>query len=815
MKDETYDPNAVVDKWMRVWDELRVFEASGDAPGYDDPHAYVVSMFPYPSGDLHMGHAEVYSISDAIARYLRMRGGNVLNGIGWDSFGLPAENAALKRHLDPRDWTYANIETQAQSFRRLGVSFDWRTRLHTSDPEYYRWNQWLFLRLFGAGLAYRKQAAVNWCPNDLTVLANEQVIGGRCERCGAVVVQRPLTQWFFRTTGYAQRMLDDMTQLTGRWPNEILAMQRNWIGRSVGAYLLFGVEGRSDAIRVFTTRPDTLFGATFLVVAVDAPLADELVTDEQRAAFDAYRERAATATELERMAADRPKTGVFLGRYAIHPATGDRLPIYAADYVLAHYGTGAIMAVPAHDQRDLDFALVHALPVRMVIDTGEPDPRDTDVATVGEGRLVDSGAFTGMPSPQAKPAIVARVGGEEAVTYRWRDWLISRQRYWGTPIPIIHCERCGLVPVPDDQLPVLLPTTGYELRPREGKSPLASATAWVNVDCPTCGGPARRDTDTMDTFVDSSWYFLRYPNPSYQDGPFDPAGIERWLPVGEYIGGKEHATGHLMYARWLTKALHDLGLLPFTEPFTKLTNQGQVIMNGKAMSKTLGNLVNLQEQIALYGPDAVRVTMLFAGPPEDDIDWADVSPAGAVKWLARVWRLSGSLVASTEDADEELRREVHRLIADTTSAMDARRFNVAIARLMELTTLLRRASPSGPVTREGTEALTKMLSCFAPFTAEEMWQRLGHRPSVCVQPWPVADAALLVSDMVTCVIQVNGKVRDRIEVSPKIDEARLKRLALASDRVRATIGSSAVARVVVRPPSLVNIVALNPRRKAD
>ncbi|NUT22775.1 MAG: leucine--tRNA ligase [Hamadaea sp.] len=799
-----YDPNAVVGKWIAVWDELRTYEARDD----DSPRSYVVSMFPYPSGDLHMGHAEVYSISDAIARYLRMRGQNVLNGIGWDSFGLPAENAARKRDLDPRDWTYSNIETQARSFRRLGVSFDWRTRLHTSDPEYYRWNQWLFLRLFEAGLAYRKQAAVNWCPNDQTVLANEQVIGGRCERCGAVVVQRPLTQWFFHTTGYAQRMLDDMSRLAGHWPNEILAMQRNWIGRSVGAYLLFEIEGREDAVRVFTTRPDTLFGATFLVVAVDAPLAAELVSDGQRAAFEAYRKQAATATELERLAADRPKTGVFLGRYAIHPATGERLPVYAAEYVLAQYGTGAIMAVPAHDQRDLDFALVHALPIRLVIDTGEPDPRDTEVAAEGEGRLVDSAEFTGLPSAEARNAIVERIGAERAVTYRWRDWLISRQRYWGTPIPIVHCDRCGLVPVPYEQLPVTLPDNGYELRPADGRSPLASATAWVNVDCPKCGGAAMRDTDTMDTFVDSSWYFLRYPNPAYADGPFDPAGVAQWLPVDEYIGGREHATGHLMYARWLTKALHDLGLLPFDEPFTRLTNQGQVIMNGKAMSKTLGNLVNLQEQIANYGPDAVRVTMLFAGPPEDDIDWADVSPAGAVKWLTRVWRLSGSVTRSTGDSDEELRRGVHRLMAETTSAMDARRFNVAIARLMELTTLLRKASADDPVTREGVEALAVMLSCFAPFTAEEMWERLGHAPSVCTQPWPAADPALLVTASATCVVQVNGKIRDKLSVPADISESRLQELALSSERVRTTLGASEVTRVVVRPPTLVNIVAL-------
>ncbi|WP_018254445.1 leucine--tRNA ligase [Salinispora mooreana] len=817
INDEAYDPHAIIDKWMKVWDELRVSEAHGLTGGHEDePRSYVVSMFPYPSGDLHMGHAEVYSISDAIARYIRMQGGNVLNAIGWDSFGLPAENAALKRNLDPRDWTYANIETQAESFRRLGVSFDWRTRFHTSDPEYYRWNQWLFLRLFEAGLAYRKEAAVNWCPNDQTVLANEQVIGGHCERCGTAVVQRPLTQWFFKVVGHAQRMLDDMAQLEGKWPNEVLAIQRNWIGRSSGAHIDFKIADRDEPVRVFTTRPDTLFGAVFFVVAVDSPLADELCTADQREAFDAYRQQVAMATEIERLATDRPKTGVFIGRYASNPINGEPLPVYAADYVLAHYGTGAIMAVPAHDQRDLDFARAFDLPIRVVIDSGQPDPAATGEATDGDGRLVNSGDFNGLTISEGSEAITTRLEsngvGAAAVTYRWRDWLISRQRYWGTPIPIVHCQSCGLVPVPDDQLPVELPKSGYQLRPEGGKSPLESAEEWVSVACPRCGEPARRDTDTMDTFVDSSWYFLRYPNPNFTDGPFDPAGVQRWLPVDEYIGGREHSTGHLMYARWLTKALHDLGMLSFTEPFTKLTNQGQVIMNGKAMSKTLGNLVNLQEQISLFGPDAVRVTMVFAGPPEDDIDWADVSPTGAVKWLGRVWRLSGELPTQVEGtADVALRRNVHRLLADTTAAMEARRLNVAIARLMELTNVLRRAvdgqpGAANPAAREGAEALVQMLSCFAPFTAEEAWQRLGHEPSVCVAAWPKADPQLLVEDTATCIVQINGKVRDRLEVPADVSEDALRELVLNADKVRAALGEGGVDRVIVRAPKLVNIV---------
>jgi leucyl-tRNA synthetase len=819
---DEYDPHAIVDKWMRIWQERRAFDADGLTrhEGDERPRDYVVPMLPYPSGDLHMGHAEVYSISDAIARFARMRGRNVLNPIGWDSFGLPAENAALKRNLDPREWTYRNIEVQAESFRRLGVSFDWRTRLHTSDPEYYRWNQWMFLRMFRKGIAYRKSAPVNWCPVDKTVLANEQVIQGRCERCGAVVVQRELIQWFFRITQYAQRLLDDMAQLEGKWPDDVLTMQRNWIGRSEGAWIDFAVEGRDEPVRVFTTRPDTLFGATFFVVAADAPLAAELCAPEQRADFEAYREKVRTETDIERLAAGRPKTGVPLNRHAVNPVNGEKIPVYASDYVLAHYGTGAIMAVPAHDQRDLEFARAMGLPVRVVIDTGEPDPAETGIATSGEGALVNSGEYTGVGSKDAITAITAdlerRGVGTKAVTYRLRDWLLSRQRYWGTPIPIIHCPGCGLVPVPDDQLPVRLPETGYQLRPEDGKSPLESAEEWVRVACPSCGGEARRDTDTMDTFVDSSWYPLRYPNPHYEDGPFDPAGIERWLPVDEYIGGKEHTTLHLMYARFFTKVLYDMGLVPFTEPFARLTSQGQVIMNGKAMSKSLGNLVDLHEQLDRYGPDAVRVTMLFASPPEDDIDWADVSPTGSVKWLARVWKVASDVDASSrdkapQDGDLATRQRVHRLIDQATTLMEAKRFNVAVARLMELTSLLRKAIDSGPgaadpAVREGAEALVLMLSCFAPFTAEEAWEHLGRGGLVTEHGWPQAEPALVAEETVTSVVQVAGKVRARLEVPSGITEDELRELALSAERVSQVLGGAPIRKVIVKAPHLVNIV---------
>jgi leucyl-tRNA synthetase len=820
VEEAAYDPIGVVDKWLPVWEELRIFEPADDG---ERPRAYVVDMFSYPSGDLHMGHAEAWSIGDAVARFARARGYDVLHPIGWDSFGLPAENAALARDLDPREWTYANIEVQAEGFRRMGMSFDWRTRLHTSDPEYYRWTQWLFLRLYERGLAYRKSAPVNWCPKDLTVLANEQVIQGRCERCGTEVTKRNLTQWFFRITEYAERLLADMTALDDVWPTPVLTMQRNWIGRSTGAYVDFRIVGREEPVRVFTTRPDTLFGATFFVVAADSSLADELCADDQRKAFSEYLEHVRHSSDIERLSEGRDKTGVPLGRVAINPVNGEQIPVWAADYVLADYGTGAIMAVPAHDQRDLDFARAFDLPVRVVVDTDEADPLATGVATVGAGRLVNSGTYDGLPIAEAIEAISADLDasgeGESAVTYRLRDWLLSRQRYWGCPIPIVHCPACGEVPVPDDQLPVLLPTEGYELRPSGGESPLSSATAWVNVDCPTCGGPAKRDTDTMDTFVDSAWYYLRYPSVHDSDAAFDPARTSRWLPVDEYIGGVEHAILHLLYSRFLTKALYDMGLVDFIEPFTRLTNQGQVIMNGSSMSKSKGNLVNLQEELAKYGPDAVRVTMLFAGPPEDDIDWADVSPTGAVKWLARVWRVASDVGSVALDSDPttgdlELRRAAHKLIADATTQAEAKRFNVAIARLMELTSLLRKAIDGGGLAvdsraiavREAADALARMLSIFAPFTAEEAWSLLGHDPSVVGPGWPTHDPALLVESVVTCVVQVAGKVRDRLTVAADVSEETLRDLALASDAVARALDGRAVRTIIVRAPKLVNVV---------
>ncbi len=816
--DATYDAAALQEKWLPVWDELAPFRSG--RPGDQRPRLYVLDMFPYPSGDLHMGHAEAYALGDVIARYWVQRGYNVMHPIGWDSFGLPAENAAIQRGQDPRLWTYENIEQQRASMRRYACSFDWDRVLFTSDPEYYRWNQWLFLRFYERGLAYRKPSMVNWCPHDQTVLANEQVVQGRCERCDTPVTKKKLTQWYFRITDYADRLLDDMAQLEGRWPEKVLTMQRNWIGRSTGADVRFVIEGRDEPVTIYTTRPDTLYGATFFVVAADSDLATELAAGSPaEAEFEAYLEQVRRTSEIDRLSTEREKTGVFLHRYAINPVNGERLPIWAADYVLADYGHGAIMAVPAHDQRDLDFARTFDLPVRVVVDTGEEDPAVTGVATTGDGVLVNSGPLDGLRKEEAIAKIVEllreRGTGDAAVNYRLRDWLVSRQRYWGTPIPIIHCPTCGEVPVPDADLPVTLPPTeGLDLAPR-GTSPLGAAEDWVNVECPRCGGPAQRDSDTMDTFVDSSWYFLRYCSPRRDDVPFDEAEVARWLPVDQYVGGVTHAVLHLLYARFFIKVLHDLGMVSFVEPFTRLLNQGMVIMNGSAMSKSRGNLVRLSDELAAHGVDAVRTTMVFAGPPEEDIDWADVSPAGSAKFLARAWRLSGEVTSElgvdASTGDLQLRRATSRAVHEATRAIETMRFNVAVARVMELVNAARKAvdagpGPADPAVRGAVEAVAVVLSLFAPYTAEDMWERLGHAPSVALAGWPSVEEALLVEETVTCVVQVAGKVRDRLEVPVDVADDRLRELALASHAVARALDGRAVRTVVVRAPKLVNVV---------
>lgn len=725
---------------------------------------YILAMFPYPSGDLHMGHAEAYSIADAMARYARLKGDDVLFPVGWDSFGLPAENAAIARGLSPKDWTYENIETQAASFKRLNISFDWETRLHTSDPEYFRWNQWIFTKMMEKGLAYRKKAPVNWCPKDKTVLANEQVEDGKCERCKTEVQTKDLTQWFLAISNYAQALVEDMEDL--QWPSDVLAMQKNWIGQSEGRVISFPLEAGSGAVEVFTTRSETLRGATFLVVAADSPLAEQLASSSgKEAELAGYKKHMPTGGERERLRGGREKTGINLGVAAINPLTGRVIPIYAGDYVVAGYGSGAVMGVPSEDERDAEFA--KALGIGSL--------------EIGEN-----------PQPY----------GVKETKYRLRDWLVSRQRYWGTPIPVIHCEDCGAVPVPEEDLPVVQPETGYSLSPEDGKSPLESAEEWVKADCPQCGKEARRDTDTLDTFFDSSWYFLRYPNPSYDKGPFDPAGIKNWLPVGRYIGGKEHAILHLLYARFMTKVLRDMGLVPFKEPFQKLTNQGSVLLGGKAMSKTLGNLVSVGQQMDQYGADAVRVAMLFAGPPEDDIDWNDVSVAGAAKWLNRVSELSAKLQNANFAEGNSIEKTVARLTSEATDAVEGGRLNVAIARLMELTKAVKEGSdaPDGSV-KEGMENLSIMISLFAPGAAETCQKRIGVvRPA-----WPVVDPSLLQEETSTAIVQVEGKIRARLKVSTTITEADLETLALQDEGVRAELRGRKPRRVTVKAPKVVRI----------
>jgi leucyl-tRNA synthetase len=813
----SYDARAAQEKWQAFWEADKTFVPVDDG---SKERRYVLDMFPYPSGDLHMGHAEAFVMGDVVARYLKLKGYDVLHPIGWDSFGLPAENAAIERNTHPAEWTYANIETQANSFRRYGLSFDWFRRLHTSDPDYYRWTQWLFLRFRERGLAYRKASYVNWCPKDQTVLANEQVVAGLCERCGSVVTKRLLTQWYFKITEYAERLLDDMDDLVEGWPERVLTMQRNWIGRSEGAYVDFMIENRAEPVKVFTTRPDTLYGATFFVIAPDAPLASEVVTDDQRAAFEEYLEQTKHETEIERQSTERPKTGVFLGVHATNPVNGEKIPVYAADYVLAEYGTGAIMAVPAHDQRDLDFALAFGLSVREVVSTGGPDPVTSGIATPGEGAYINSGQLNGLKGTAVGVRAItekleAEGVAEGAVTYRLRDWLLSRQRYWGCPIPIIHCDRCGEVPVPDDHLPVELPyLAGTDLVPK-GTSPLAAATDWVNVDCPQCGGPAKRDTDTMDTFVDSSWYFFRYCSPGEEDGPFNPDDVRRWMPVTQYVGGVEHAILHLLYMRFFTKVLHDMGMVDFEEPMRRLLNQGQVINQGRSMSKSLGNGVDLGVQIDAFGVDAVRLTVVFAGPPEEDIDWADLSPSGSLKFLQRAYRLADQVTSepgvSPSHGDLGLRRETHRLLADIDQSIARQRFNVAVARIMELVNATRKtmdgsAGPTDPAVREAAEVVTIALSLVAPYVAEEMWERLGHAPSVANAAWPIVDQSLLVTESVTCVVQVQGKVRGRLQVPPGISEDELRMMVLADESVVRAVANREVAKVIIRAPKLVSIV---------
>jgi len=834
------DFRALEAKWQAYWEETRPFSV-GD-PADNRPRKYILDMFPYPSGDLHMGHAEVYALGDIVARYWRLRGFQVLHPIGWDSFGLPAENAAIKRGTDPREWTYANIEQQKASMKRYAASFDWSRVLHTSDPEYYKWNQWLFLKMYERGLAYRKDSWVNWDPVDQTVLANEQVLpDGTSDRSGAVVVKKKLTQWYFKITDYADRLLDDLNQLEGRWPQKVLTMQRNWIGRSQGAEVDFVIEGHPDTVSVFTTRPDTLFGCTFMVVAPDSDLAAELVagsTAEVQQEFAQYLEQVQKTSEIDRQDQTREKTGVFLNRYAINPVNGEKVPVWASDYVLADYGTGLIMAVPAHDQRDLDFARKFDLPVRVVVDVMAPitgavpvvtkemldddgeeislDPVSSGKALAGNGRMMNSGPLDGLSKDNAIPRMIELLEeagtGRGAKSYRLRDWLISRQRYWGTPIPIVYDEDGNEIAVPEAELPVTLPwKEGLDLKPK-GSSPLGAMDEWVNAE--VGGKQVRRDADTMDTFVDSSWYFLRFLSPHDDTQAFDQKEVEKWAPVDQYVGGVEHAILHLLYARFITKVLFDMGYVSFTEPFTSLLNQGMVILDGAKMSKSKGNVVYFSEELDAYGVDAVRLSMAFAGPPEDDIDWRDVSPVGSQKFLARALRLAADVSSEPGivfgNGDATLRKATHHFLHEVPGLIESFKFNVVVARLMELVNVARKTIDQGPggsdpSVREAAEAVAIALSMFAPHTAEEMWKVLGHQPTVALQTWPEVDQSLLVEDSVVAIVQINGKVRAKLEVSPSIGSEELEKLALANETVAAQLEGHEVKNLIVRPPKVVSI----------
>jgi leucyl-tRNA synthetase len=824
MTDLRYDPQEIEPRWQRVWADEKTWEVTnGEAS--DLPSSYVLVMLPYPSGEPHIGHLKVYSVGDAVAHFHRRTGRRVLNPMGYDAFGLPAENHAIKTGQHPRASTDAAIGEFQRSFRRWGISIDWSREIATHEPSYYRWTQWIFLQLYEHGLAYRKDAAVKWCPNDATVLANEQVIDGHCERCGAEVEVRQLEQWFFRITDYADRLLDDLDTI--EWPEHVKTMQRNWIGRSEGAEVTFRCEELSIDYPVFTTRPDTLFGATFFVIAPEHPDIERLAAGTgNEEAVRSYVNRSLNESAEERGDADRPKTGVALGRTVTNPVNGEQIPMFVADYVLMEYGTGALMAVPAHDQRDYDFATAFDLPIRQVVapPEGEEVPEDQPFVshTAGE-RLVSSGEFTGLSAAEGRDAIVSwldREGrGHPTIQYRLRDWLLSRQRYWGCPIPIIHCERCGLVPVPEQDLPVVLPDV-QDYAPK-GRSPLAAAEDWVNVACPSCGGAALRETDTMDTFVDSSWYFLRYCDARNDQAAWDPAALREWMPVDQYIGGVEHAILHLMYARFFMKALKDLGHLDFDEPFARLFTQGMITRGGAKMSKSRGNVVSPQDLVLSHGADTARCYILFIGPPDQDADWSDEGVEGVHRFLARLWRLSaaaaegegsgGDQPENTHGFGEELVRKAHWAIEKVTGDMAGRfAFNTAIAAIMELTNSCSKAvndqgNPDPQALRFALATANSLLLPFAPHAASDGYERLTGR-RVWEEPWPVADLAYLTTDTVEIVCQVNGKVRDRVTAPADASPDDLKALAHEAPNVRAHVDGHEIVKEIVVPGRLVNIV---------
>jgi leucyl-tRNA synthetase len=824
-----YDPTAIESKWQEVWAREKTWEvANPGQPGYEDakPKSYVLEMLPYPSGEPHVGHLKTYAVGDAIAHFRRRHGFEVIHPMGYDSFGLPAENNAIKTGEPPREATERSIESFRRQFREWGISIDWSRELATHTPEYYRWTQWIFLQLFEHGLAYRAEAPVQWCPKDATVLANEQVVDGRCERCGTEVVQRKLEQWFFKITDYAERLLGDF-ELLESWPEHVITMQRNWIGRSEGAEVSFRCEELDLDFPVFTTRPDTLFGATFFVLAPEHPELERLVAGTPaEAAVGAYVDRAARESAEERGAEDREKTGVPLGRSVVNPVNGEEIPMFVADYVLMEYGTGAIMAVPAHDERDYEFAKAFDLPVRRVIEGTDPEVArdDEGLPYPGDGPMTGSGRFDGQGNRDAYAEIVAWLAeesrGSSAVNYRLRDWLVSRQRYWGAPIPVVYCDECGVVAVPDDQLPVELPEVD-DYAP-QGKSPLAAAEEWVATECPRCGGAARRETDTMDTFVDSSWYFIRYLDPGNDAAAWGPTTAEHWLPVDQYIGGVEHAILHLMYARFFAKALADTGNLDVQEPFANLFAQGMITRDGAKMSKSRGNTVSPAEYVERYGADTARTYICFMGPPERDADWADEGVEGVNRFLSRLWRLceeveprqGGKIDAAGVGGDARtLLVKAHWAIDKVTRDFQRGfQFNTAIAAVMELINEAYRlkdalyADPGGTAAVRFAVATAASLAFpFAPHLGAEVWERLnGGR--VWEQPWPQADPELLSSETVTLVIQVNGKLRDRIEADAEAPREELLRLARESEKVCRFLDGKEIVKEVVVPGKLVNLV---------
>ena len=826
MVKEQYFPQQIEKKWQKIWEERNI-NATPDVS--DKPKYYALSMFPYPSGRLHMGHVRNYTITDVIARYYRMNNYNVLHPIGWDSFGLPAENAAIKANSHPAIWTNKNIDYMRDQLKTLGLFYDWSREISTSTPEYYRWTQWLFLQLYKAGLAYKKEAAVNWCHKCATVLANEQVIDGKCWRCDDVVEKKYLSQWFLKITDYAEELLQSIDDLKG-WPESVKIMQKNWIGKSKGAILKFKVaEVEGLEIPVYTTRPDTVYGITYMVVAPEYKDIDKLTTPENKKAVEEYQSYARKASEIERLSTERTKTGVPLGTHVINPFTGDKVPLWTSDYVLIEYGTGAVMAVPAHDERDFAFAKKFNLPIKRVIENPSNPGEELREAYVDPGVLVNSQSFNGLENTKAKEEIIKYAEekgfGKSKTQYRLRDWLISRQRYWGAPIPVVYCEHCGIQPVDEKDLPVLLPTD-IDITV-QGKSPIVTSPTFMKTTCPKCGGPATRETDTMDTFICSSWYYLRYVDPHNTELPFSKDKVNYWLPVNQYVGGIEHAILHLLYSRFFTKALRDRGLLNFDEPFTNLLTQGMVLKDGSKMSKSKGNTVDPDEIFKNYGADTARLFILSDSPPQRDLDWSDSGVDGCYKFLNRVWRLIYSLkdvvslnykLPALEDMSEEsenLLRETHIAIKKVSQDISHEfQFNTAISKIREFVNILYEYTNSKKeytdvdkaVLSFAMESLIKLMSPIVPHITEEAWCDLGGKDSVHLSEWPKYDEKLAVTKSITVVIQVNGKLRDKLEVEPDLDKSILEKLALENDKAKAFMEGKQVVKVIVVPNRLVNIV---------